>query len=683
MQQILLVIAVLTAVGLPWAAPRRGGRRSSWVELGFESFAAGVCAVILSGILLARVGWFDRAVLVTLAIGALGYGLRLADGRGWQFPDRPSPIAACCTLGVLSLSLYLRRAPSDYLFHTADMGEYVNQANLSSRTGEINESFLHGFIALLGWSHQLLGAEWTEIIVPAVGIGAIGGLVAILQRLGTPAWAQAAVAVLASVQVQMVWFSLITVSETLFLLLLVVSLHQIVRGGREPLSVVSGIAVGATLGFALMATRANAMLLVPAMVVGTALGATASRAARRVGPLALATGAAAGAALAYAYAVQFNGRYFVEHQLRVSFPSLVYDWMVRSQLAELGPVLAAVLAAATGGVAVGLYLIATRAPVVPRIAIAASVAIFGVAVISAAVLHVMAPWVHFGRWTWAVLLPATIGVVSLIRAAARGDDEEALITPVMLVVGAAFLALQAKRLDTAIPYPPVLLYWDRYLYSELLALALVAVGVGITSMAALGSRLLASRPHARTIAAASTCGLLVALTLPTAPLVRNLQSERLYGDTYATLDAIDAATREGAGEPPALALSVDGFDDRWTFGRVHRSLALPLIQSFGRRFPGLDLNPAAPDPSLSLEDGNLVGEGGEPMEPDARFVVDVRFCGQQPCSEDSEARLDLPLVESIDYRVPNFPHSEGWRTEDFTDIWLRIDVLALSRDDST
>ena len=180
-----------------------------------------------------------------------------------------------------------------------------------------------------------------------------------------------------------------------------------------------------------------------------------------------------------------------------------------------------------------------------RAAYAAVVVVTAGALLS---LHVTGLGNTLSRWGPVLIVLVVIGLVAvLVRPGAFLDAGSGLLF--LLVIG-TYVVLFARR----VPAPKVqtyYLYFDRYLYSEVLPAALVLGAIGLHLFADACTRLTRSaRTEVAVAGRIAIAALLAVVVLGLAPQIdqtRHATKYRLFGHSYAALQSLDRITGGRAG----------------------------------------------------------------------------------------------------------------------------------------
>jgi hypothetical protein len=682
----LLALAVLVAMGvtgvgialcLPRVAPGA-------ITLVFESVAIGVLVQELIGFVALRTGHYSATTVFGLTLTVLVVSCALAwwrrhRGGGIAPATRAIGRVRLSTSGLLvgvvlavlvGVALLIRQGPSYFIFQTGDMGEYVNDANILVNKGVLSASFPHGFTLFLSGTHLLFGPTHTVAGVPALGVMLVLGVVAYGRAVALHPVAVLAITAIVVAHPVTVWFSLFPVSESLYAVLLVAALYLVAQA-RARVSYGYAALAGLTMGVMLL-VRGNAMLLAPIVVV--ALLASAAVDDERILAVQRVFSVVALVALAgaYAYDVRYPRHYFVTTQLNSILPRKVFRLADRVRLLNASPAL--VVAVALGLVAVlGAALLVTRY-VRPRV-IDRTVAFWRVAYAAAIGSTLLAlVFVHraglvdaMARWGPVLVGLTVLGLAALVARPGRTVD--GVNGWLLVLVVCSYSLLFAARVPMSKP-SAYYLYYDRYLFSEVLPAALLVAAVGVHTIIATYRSVVRARVAVR-IAIVALAVVAALAFVPDLAETHRVTKYPLLGDSYQTIDRLDALTRV-AGIGAVVYSSPVKKPTGWFFPNTYRAFALPLVQTFRRVVVGLPKGAFDPD---------------EPRDPDAArallrrsgfdhgYLVSRHEPGTPRPTTDSRTRL----VGTVDYVSPILRRSADRSPSSFELVPMQFDVYVLSR----
>jgi hypothetical protein len=270
----------------------------------------------------------------------------------------------------------------------------------------------------------------------------------------------------------------------------------------------------------------------------------------------------------------------------------------------------------------------------------------------------------WARWGLVLLILVAIGGIGVV--ARPGHYLDAACGLLLLMVIGVFVVLFARR----VPHPKIqtyYLYFDRYLFSEVLPAALPLAVIGIQMIVDACTRFAPARVAKFAIAAVVV--LIVVGLVPQVHETQRVTKYRLLGHSYDTLNRIDELTRtNGAGA--VVYSGTRARPKQWFYPNTYRAFALPLRQSFDREVYGI---PDAalgkddvytPETALAVLRANHVSSG---------YLVKLR-----------QARRHLPddqhtkWLGKIDYTSPLLGQRTHKPAAPWTLAHLRFDVYALS-----
>jgi hypothetical protein len=663
----LVVLAVLFVTGAPIAQALARRRRLEWTQFVFEACSIGLLAQVAIAVVAMRSGHFTRLTLVCATLLVVGAGLAAG---GWRIVRDPPTFDARWLLGVAVLvvaALALRTHVSYFLFQTGDMGEYVNQANLVARGFELLQSFPHGFTMFLAGTNLLLGRAHTVAGLPALGVLLLLGTVSVARALGLRTVAALVAGAIVVVLPVTVWFSTFPVSEVLYASLLMPAVYFLVCARREQ-SRAYGILSGLLLGMLLM-VRGTALLFVPIVIAVVFVSAAGDDDAEYRVQRAFTIAALCALFVAYAYEIRYVSRYFVLIQLHEFVPNLVYRAARKMHLLQWSWEL--VVVAAVGIVAVVVSAQLLRALVVDRLRphvigffqVCAAVVVAGglvvcIAIRSGGLVDALA------RWGPAALLLVGAGMVLVVARPTRYLDGT---TTVFVLLGIVVYAiLYAARIPTP-RTAPYYLYWDRYLFSEVLPLALVLLAIGLHAIAELYS------VRIRTIAIAFAV-LIVLLLGPALTATRKIERYTFFGNAYGTFARLDKLTLANGVAWPVVYSGLQTMPPGWFSPETYRAFAMPLSQTFHRRLIGVTFDPYHKDP---LYDPISARTALAQKHFNRGFLVALRASGAEPFPDDAHTRF----VGMVDYRVPVIARQLDSAHEHYRVVPFEFDVYALTDSD--
>jgi len=271
----------------------------------------------------------------------------------------------------------------------------------------------------------------------------------------------------------------------------------------------------------------------------------------------------------------------------------------------------------------------------------------------------------WARWGVVLLVLVAIGGIGVIVQPGRYID--AACGFLLLMVIAVFVVLFARR----VPHPQdqvYYLYFDRYLFSEVLPASIPLAAIGVQMLVDACVR---APARAAKVAIATLVVLIVVGLVPQIHETRRVTRYRLLGDPYRALQLVDQFTRSN-GRPGVVVYS--GSKDRpphWFYPNTFRAFALPLRQSFDREVVGLPPAPLVKDNVYSPRAARIVlalnhvssGYLVQLQDPDAARLPD----------DDHTT-----WVGSVAYLCPLLGQQVDGTTVPWKFAKLRFDVYALS-----
>jgi hypothetical protein len=630
----------------------------------------GLVTWLLIGLPAVHLGSFDRATVATtgalISVAAWVPARRLV---GRLRPGRPGWLAGWLALLAVP-AVWLRSDPIYFAYQVADFGEYVNRGNVIADGGPFGGWFVNGFPLMMGEAHLLLGEASTVDVMPFLGLTLAASILALLHLAATGPVVIGATALVLTFHVHAVWFSVFPASETLYAMLLALSMLLGVAAlrGQDHLTAVAGGSVG----FLLVVTRGNGLVYLPVVVAGLVLVPILTDAVHhRVLRVHLT---ALGLALWFGtlYDARYNPAYFLEEQAGQRLPSAFADWFLRIDEPRIGAgftvVVAIGLAGATGvGVVVSRVAAAGgRVALLRRVTLAVLVA--GVLAVHAARLLPDAYVPRYEALGFMLWVSVALAVaVWAWRADDRLDGVTRFAVSWPLVTGAVMGTFQATRMRKSVTVDaPWFLYWDRYFFSEAFPMLLVA---GACAAGVVVSR--ARRSDRRWVGPGLAVAgvLIVALgTVDMAGPTRKAREQPMFDEAYEELASLDALMDE------ALPIVYDGLraerPEGWFWSNSGRVIADPLVQTFGRKVlnpapaTGADPQPTAPEVAgmlheLGVSDGYVLQASPDGQWPDLPGrQLDVEVVGEQTIR-----------FERLDGRSRLRPEAQAWV---ISDLHLRV-----------
>ena len=667
-----LVLCVLLVVGTPVALSLPGDARE-WTGVAFEAIVIGLVVEMFVALVLLHAGWYNllSALLLTIVlVGGATFALRRFAGPAADLAPLFRLEAVLIGLGALVfvvVALLIRHAPSYFIFQTGDMGGYVNTANILRRSGGPYGTQPQGFTLFLRETNLLLGRANTVAGLPALGAALLLGAVAFTRMLRLHIVAALAIACILLVHPVAVWFSVFPVSEALFAVLLLALLYLVVRM-RTLASPAYAVTAGLVVGAALL-TRGEAVLFAPILtLLLLASVAVDDEPTARV-QLQFTVVALVALVAAYAYDVTYAHIYF-RGQLRHLLPHFASRFAERAKLEHFSVSLV-VAGAVALGIVLGLAWLVHR---YARPRLAGRSLLFwrwaDIVVVAGALLALLAfhrdgltdTW---SRWGAVLLVLVAIGAIGVLVRPGRFVDAGAGF--LLLLVMAVFVVLFARR----VPHPKIqtyYLYFDRYLFSEVLPAALPLAAIGIQVVVDACRR---APARAAKVAIAAVVVIVVVGLVPQVHETQRVTKYRLLGHSYRVLDRLDELTRSD-GHAGVVVYSGSRKTPRgWFYPNTYRAFALPLRQSFGREVLGIPTaalgkdDVYTPDAARSVLQANHTSTG---------YLVKQTVPGKPRLADDDHTKW----VGSVQYTSALLGQRIHEPAAPWTFAHLRFDVYALT-----
>jgi hypothetical protein len=673
-----VVFCVLILIGSPIALSIRG-TRPDWTGLAFESAVIGLVVELFVAIVLLHAGHYSRLTALgftLLIVAGAVIAIRVTGARsGVPSADlsllrRLEPVLiGLATLALIVVALRIRHAPSYFIFQTGDMGGYVNSANILTRAGQPFGTEPQGFTLFLRETSLLLGRANTVAGLPALGAILLLGVIAFARTLQLHPAAALALGFIVLVHPVTVWFSLFPVSESLYATLLLGLLFFVVRARKTSSNTYAAIA-GVVAG-SLLLVRGEAMLLAPIIVVVLLVSALVdddamAQVQRRFSLVALVT-----LFVAFAYDVHYTHVYF-RMQLRHLMPGFLSRFAERSHLEDASVVLLIAGALALTLVLLAVRLVRRRAR--PHVGVPtaafwryAYLAVVGLTLVALLLFPLSGLSDTLLRWGPVLIALCLIGAVAVVYRPSQYVDP--LCGLLFLLIIGVYTVLFAKRVH-APQVQTYYLYFDRYLFSEVLPAALPLAAIGLQAIIE-GCRRWS--PNARTfrIAVVALVVVVVVGLVPQIHETRRVTRYQLLGKSYAALHSIDELTSTTAG-PGAIVYSGSAIKPvNWFYPNTYRAFALPLRQSFDRQVFGIPAKALAHDytynPTTALEvlQRNHLQSG---------YLVSLRLRGRKRFPDNAHTQF----IKTVAYTSPILGQSIHAPAEPWKIANLRFDVYKIS-----
>jgi len=198
------------------------------------------------------------------------------------------------------------------------------------------------------------------------------------------------------------------------------------------------------------------------------------------------------------------------------------------------------------------------------------------------------------RWGPVLVLLTLAGLAAvLVRPGKYLDGVNGWL---LLLVTCSYTLLFAARVKISMPHA-YYLYYDRYLFSEVLPAALVLAAIGlhlIVNGFERASAFAGRRRDAVRVGIAVVCVIALIAFVPSLKETHRITRYPLFGDAYQALDRLDTLTRtDGNGAIVYSAPSTP--PPGWFFQNTYRAFALPLGLTFDRPVVGMPTDPFGKD----------------------------------------------------------------------------------------
>jgi hypothetical protein len=636
--------------------------------------------MLIAAALLHAGHYSSPTALAATVVVALGVAIAVrAGGRRAGMPaadlsrlrQAEPALVGLITVGFVVAAMWIRRAPAYFIFQTGDMGGYVNAANILMRAARFGTE-PHGFTLFLRETNLMFGRSDTVAGVPALGAVVLLGVIAFARMLRLHVVAVVGIAFVVVVHPVMVWFSLFPVAESLYAALFIGLLYFVVRARTQTSNIYAGIA-GVVAG-SLLLVRGEAMLLAPIIVIVLLASAAVDDDATVAVQRRFTFVALVALVAAYTYDVHYVHAYFVT-QLHHLLPGPLSRIAGDAHLVQASVFLVLAAAAALALVLWAARLVRryARPRVVtrPRIFWACTYAAVGVITVGALLsLRVSGLGNTLTRWGPVLLVLCVLGVAAVVRQ--PGTSLDAVGGLLFLVVIGTYLVLFARR----VPAPKIqtyYLYFDRYLYSEVLPAALVLGAVGLHVVADAASRITRPSRTQRTIVGrAAMVGVLAVIVIASTPQIgdtRQVTRYRLFGRSYAALADLDRITRtHGVG--PVIYSGVTARPARWFYPNTYRAFALPLEQSFDRDVFGFSPLGLGRDPVYNPREARLLLQRHHVT---SGYLVALQAPGRHRFGDDDHTHF----VGVVDYVCPTLGETKRGSATPWTFADLTFDVYTI------
>ena len=242
-----------------------------------------------------------------------------------------------------------------------------------------------------------------------------------------------------------------------------------------------------------------------------------------------------------------------------------------------------------------------------------------------------------------------------------------------LLVIATYVVLFARR----VPEPKVqtyYLYFDRYLYSEVLPAALVLGAIGMHLLTDSAARLVrSSRTQVSIAGRTAIAAVLAVVVIGLAPQIdrtRHATKFRLFGHSYEALANLDRLTR-GHGRDAIVYSGSKARPYRWFYPNTYRAFALPLQQSFDREVFGIPPRGLGRDAVYDPMEAHLVLQRHDLT---SGYLVVLEMPGRSRFPDDDHTHYVQPLR----YACPPLGQTEHGSATPWTFAELKFDIYRLS-----
>jgi hypothetical protein len=678
---VLLAIAItgviFLVVGAPFAFSVRRPE-AGWITLATDSAGFGIIVVPLAIVLWSLYSWLGLAIALLVVAVFMVFAVRGRVGLPRLSATRPPIALIVVWILVVVAAVVLRLHDSTFLPWVGDMGAYVNWSNEFVRTGELGASWPPIYSAFLSLSTAIFGSAGTTSGIAITGLVLLAVVARVLYQLAVNRWVIVGIVGALAFNVHAIWYSTFPSSESLNAPAFVIwasMLIVVMRAPKSQLPAALGLAFLVMLHLCLL-RGSGSFLLAPALLLAIASIALPAWRARgvRIWMFFLATLVAA--EVGVLYGVTYIPRYFVDMQLRMLAPSSLFEWGKQIGLFAPGVLLFAVLIVMTGVAALGLRFALRHPTSDPEkgaratrvLAIIAAVVLFGGLALEAIVgANIWLIFVRTGLWVAAVPL-LTLAVIG--RRKRVLDD----VPVVFLLVATSLMliAFHTPRLGNDRIHA-FFIYWDRYLYSEVIPALAVVAGVGLTAAVGwVAARWPAPERLARVIPVSATILALAAVTVPHAPAIARISEDSYmagaYPFTLRLASAVDPAaeTLWGATSPDAAP----GF----FFPNTWMAFAVPLERTFGFDFPNVDqgTDNFAPDDVVTTSDLEAALDDSAEV-----FVYETQTGKGRPL--DERISSDLVAIPMLDETSDISLLAQERTLAEWTHAEIRVIIWRVSR----
>lgn len=590
LQAVVLHALIFLVVGLPAALGLRN-RRDGWHPLLIDSLLYGLVLTTLGIALFSWFGWFGPFLVALLVAAAI----TSAFARKVGLPDVWIPKGADWWLVagwtvVLFGALLLRLRSVEFLPWVGDMGAYVNWANEFVRTGMLSASWPPLFPSFLSIGSGLFGPDMATAAMALTGLLLILAVTRLLTQLGAGRWPALVTAGLLALSIHAIWYSSFPSSESLNAPLFIAWLSALVGAIRSaPSRLPAWLGVAGVTMLALGLLRGTApLLLLPLLLLAILSVTTPDWRKHSVRIWQFFTVSLVGALVSYWYGIERIPRYYVDLQIRDLVPDPIFAALSAVGVFDPTATTAVVISvAATTVCGVGIYLAVryseqdgeTRLPSILGLLLG-GVLIAGIA--ANAVLGAEVWQILLRMGLWLTIVPVAL---MLFIGKARLPSYATAFVLYLGTITALFLAIHTYRLKFPRDHS-FYLYWDRYIFSELIPLFFVVFGLALAVVwrGRVGDRvreLRLSRSVARRSAPAVVAvALLAAAVAPTLDEMSLVTQDSYMSGAYEFQSELIAMIPDKS-LPVAWSATTTNQVPGFFFPNTWMAFAKPMHRSFG------------------------------------------------------------------------------------------------------
>lgn len=553
-----------------------------------DALSTGILAflLVIAGLLIAKDFSGGNLLTSVLALAAAGVVV------GLMRHGKPSLVigfsySSAALLFLTLLAIYVRREPTNFVYMTGDMGEYVNMASTLVTRGQLADSFPHLFTGYLAASVAFFGPVATVAHYPLLGVLSGLILVKILADFEVKKPAIFFAMITTAFGLMPVWYSKFPVSETLYglIVLCVVSSFYLSINRR---SFMQALLVGVGV-FLLGITRGNGLVF-SVMVMVALYASLLFGASRKVIAVMIST-TLLGTFFAYVYNIVRLPTYYLDFQLYRMIGSSLTEFGQSIGVFEFGLELVAIfcLCLIASVIPVGLVRFAPNSELQKLVVYCFIVATSGVA------LFVVGSSAFFSSVPAAGYFACGFAILCLVVSAKEQDPAKlGTITLALLIVISSAL-LFSVRMDELNNHA-YFLYWQRYIFGDFYWGLLILSGIGF-------SLFIGFLKFDRKGIVGGLILCLVAVESISAS--RKLWSRALFEDSFThvtgPLEHFGTGPKYFSGFGPGNTSK----PTNWFFQNMWRAYAMPLTNLFGVRFENVNpgrMRPFGKDPRPTLNE---------------------------------------------------------------------------------